>query len=377
MTKKKLNLYLFRGAKIIAANMASIVFCANPGCEQPGTNKCSACKMTPYCGSICQTADWSNHKLECPGHLRKVGMANLVKAQGFHGALQYSQALRYVDLAITNLKQLKDRPDEDIDEAMRCKFNSLSSSGRNREALECAKEWYCLYLTKHTHPPAIRAGFAVIESCIQNKEYFDAVLYARTSWETITLSRDSHIPDNKQEYFTSEGAHLLAKAIWSLARVGGIPAKEQQEAGVEAIMLVRRALEIRTQLFGAESVEVAGSMITLADVLGYFNNVDDDEVLRLYEQAKAIFVQRRGYLSWNVATCVYNLANACNNRGGRAHAAHDLDRCVANLEQALPHFREAARIYRAINRMDDAEEAACIEENLQRIAIVRAAATRG
>ena len=114
--------------------------CANPRCDQPGTNKCSACKTTPYCGPICQTADWPHHKEECPGHLRKVGMANLTKAREFHDANNYPQLLHHADLAATKLKQLKDRPVEDIDKAMNFKFNALNMMNRQREALECAKE---------------------------------------------------------------------------------------------------------------------------------------------------------------------------------------------------------------------------------------------
>ena len=354
--------------------------CACPGCDQPGTHKCSACKTKFYCGPKCQTADWPLHKEECPGLLRKVGMANLSKAQGFHTAQNWPQTLRYSDLAITKLKQLKDCPVEIIDQALNCKFDALNMMGRYREALECAKEWYCLYLTKHTHPPAILAGFALIESCIHNKEYTDAVLYAHTTWETLTLSRDSHIPDNEREEITARGAHLLAKALRKLARSGGMPAEEKQETGVEAITLARRALEINTQLHGPESRQVADDMLLLGTVLDDFNDVDDDEVLRLRERAKAIFARVQGSLSPNVAICEYNLGNAYNNRGGRAHAAHDLDRCVANLELALPRFREAARIYRAINRVDAADtvvrEVAQVEMNLLN-AIVRAAATRG
>ena len=158
--------------------------CANPGCDQPGTNKCSACKTTPYCGPICQTANWAHHKEECPGHLRKIGMAHLEKAEGFYLEHNCPQTIRHADLAATKLKQMKDRPVEDIDEALRCKYNALAFMGRYREALECAKEWYCLWPTKHTHPPAITASFSLIESCMFNKEYFDAALYARTLWET-------------------------------------------------------------------------------------------------------------------------------------------------------------------------------------------------
>ena len=71
--------------------------CSNPRCVFPGTSACSACKTTFYCGPICQTADWTHHKEECPGHLRKVGTANLVKAKGFLEQQNWTQVLRYSD----------------------------------------------------------------------------------------------------------------------------------------------------------------------------------------------------------------------------------------------------------------------------------------
>ena len=59
---------------------------------------------------------------------------------------------------------------------------------------------------------------------------------------------------------------------------------------------------------------------------------------------------------------------------------HDLDRCVANLELALPHYRKTVRIYRAINRGDDADSAAkivvIVEELLRQFAAETASATR-
>ena len=355
--------------------------CSNPGCDQPGTNKCSACKTTPYCGPICQTADWVLHKEECPGHLRKVGMANTQKAEGFHDQRNWQQTLRHASLAATKLKQLKDRPVEDIDEALKFKYNALLFMARHREALECAKEWYCLYLTNHTHPPAIRAGFCVIESCIHNKEFFDAVLYARTTWETLTLSRDSHIPDNERELFIAQGAFYLAKATFALADSGGIPAEKKLEAGREAIMLARRALEIHTQLNGTENRHIASDMSLLATLLDYFNQVDDDEVLRLYEQSIAIYARVYGSSSPNVAVGEYNLGITYRDIAKRAQTAHDLDRCVANLELALPRFREAVRVYRAINHVDKADQSAQVavdvEEVLQQAVALRAAATRG
>ena len=163
----------------------------------------------------------------------KVGMANLEKAMGFERANNLPQTIHYSNRAATKLKQMKDRPVEAIDKALNLKFDALNLAGRNNKAMECAKEWYLMYPTNHTHPPAILAGFALIESCIQNKEYTDALLYAHTAWETITLSRDSHIPDDKRQWFEAQGARYFAKAQWyfakaqfNLAQSEGIPAEQ-------------------------------------------------------------------------------------------------------------------------------------------------------
>ena len=353
--------------------------CSNLGCEKPGTNRCSACKTAPYCGPICQTADWAHHKEKCPGHLRKIGIIHLTKAQGFERERNWPMLLHHANIAATKLKLLKDRPVELIDDALRIKYNVLSFTGRNREALECAKEWYCMYPSNHTHPPAIHASFAVIESCGRNKEYFDAAIYARTVWETITLSRDSHIPDNLRERFTARGAIELARALWQLAAHGDMPAEEQKKTGVEAIMLARRALEINIQLFGADSEDTAIFMGTLADILDYFHDNDDDEVTRLYEKAIAIHTRLQGSLSVNVGIGKFNLATLYYNRARRARAAHDLDRCIANLDLAILCNVEAAPIFRAINHVENANKAARniieIEGWLQQITAERAAAT--
>ena len=358
--------------------MAKIGTCTCPGCDQPGPSLCASCRLVGYCCRTCQVEDWPRHKeVDCQGHLRKIGMSHLRKAKGFERDYNYVQLLRYSDLALVKLKQLNDRPIEAIDEALRLKFTAQNFTVRRREALECAKERYCMYLTRHTHPPAIIASFDLIESCIHNKEFSDAELYARTSWETITLSRDSHIPDDELEYFTSQGAYCLADAMLNLAQHGDIPPEANQTAGQEAIGLARRALEIRTQLYGLEHENVANAMSLLADALDYFNNVDDDEVLRLYEQSIAIQARVEGSSSVNVAVGNNNLALAYYKRSKRARAANDL-REMANLESALIHLREAARINRAINNMDRADKVAQyivkIEEKLRHCTIARAAA---
>ena len=169
------------------------------------------------------------------------------------------------------------------------------------------------------------------------------------------------------------GSYWLARATRNLAEAGGIPPEEIQKAGEEAIALARKALEIDTQLHGIESVKVAHDMRGLADVLDIFNDVDDDEILRLHEKANAIFRREEGSSSFNVAVGELNLSNAFWRRANRAQAANDMDRRIANLELAQPHYREAARIYRVVNHIDNADEAKLnaieTEENIRQIGI--------
>ena len=330
--------------------------CACPGCDQPGTNLCSACKTTPYCGPICQTADWAHHKEECPGHLRKTGLAHLEKARGFERAYNYLQALRYAELALTKLKLLKDRPLEALDDAYSFKTSSLQFLGRFGEAMENAKERYTMWaMTNIRHPRSIWAAFDLIDCCIHTEEFVDAELFARTAYEIINEKTDNIIPMDERPEILARGAYYLAQATYLLAKAGGIAPEAKQEAGVKAIALAREALELGTQLYGAESDNVAGDLGTLAGMLEFFNDEDDDdEILRLYLQAKAIFARVQGNSSPNVAVNENNLSITYRNRAKRAEAAHDLDRVVANLHLALPHLHEAARIFRTINRVDDA-----------------------
>ena len=309
-------------------------------------------------------------------------MAHLQKAKGFDRDHNWVQLLRYSDLALLKLKQLNDRPIKAIDDALTYKFTALNLMGHDKEALECAKEKYCLYLTKHTHPPAIDAAFDLIESCLHNKVYEDAELYARTTWETITLSRDSHIPEDRRQYFTAQGAYYLASAMFELAQNGDIPPEANQAVGQEAIALARRALEIHTQLHGLEHSDVANAMSILADALDHFNNVDDVEVLRLYEQSIVIQARVEGSSSVNVGLGEDNLANIYQKRAMRGRAANDLEGEMANLELALLHYREAARIYRLVKKVESADEseqcAVVAEEQLRELTTARAAAaTKG
>ena len=366
---------------------AEVTPCSNLGCDQPGTNQCSACKTTVYCSVICQTADWSHHKEECPGHLLKVGKANLEKAKGFKRERNWAQVLHFAEIAATKLKQLKDRRLETvlaINDAMEYKFDALQLMDRHKEALECAKECYTLWAMNHLrNPMSMVAALGLIQSCIQNGEFEDAERYARHAYFMIAEMTDNFIPVDKRPQFLADVSYWLAAAILGLAQAGGILPAEKQKAGKEAIELARKALELHTQLFGTECIQVASDTGILAGTLDYFNNVDDDEVLRLREQMIAIYRRLEGSLSVNVAVGEGNLGNAYSQRASRAEDANDLDRCLANLELALPHRREVARIYSAINHVEKADNAlrivAQVEEEIRliRIDIASTAARRG
>ena len=349
--------------------------CSNPGCDQPGTKACSACKTSFYCGPICQTADWTHHKEECDGHLRKVGKANLEKARVFGNQQNWVQSLRYGELAATKLKQLKDRRLETvqtIDKALGSKFDAYQRLGRHREALECAKECYTLWAMNHLrNPGSMEAALLLIQSCIHNKEYEDAENYARHAYFMIAEMADNFIPSDQYPQFLADASYWLAMAIFRWAEAGGIPPEGKQKAGEEAIKHARKALEIHTQLFEIENIRVAADIGTLADVLNTFSDVNDDEVARLMEQAISIFRRVEGVSSANLAIHNYKLANIYINRANRAAASNDMDRWKANSELILTHYREAARIYRAANLVD------MTDETLRNIAEIEAEIKKG
>ena len=366
--------------------MADIIAtCSAPGCSEPGTNKCSSCKITLYCSVACQTEDWVHHKEECQGRLRKLGEAHLQKAEGFDRVNNWTQTLRFSELALTMLKKLNPRPLEvviTIDNAMRIKINALSFMDQKKEMLECAKERYSLWAAGYMrHPGMLNAAFPLIAGLIHNEDYEQAHLIANTAYEMIINDTDNIIPENLRQQFLAQGSQLLALATFRLAESGSVAPEGKQKAGEEAIALARKALEINTQLHGAESEEIALDMSTLANVLQYFNGVDGDEIFRLYEQAIAIHRRLEGSLSPNVAANEKNLGNAYQVRADEARAAKDMDRYVVNLELSLTHIRDAERIYRAIHHIDAADRSAqhivAVEMELRRIAIVRAATTRG
>ena len=318
-----------------------------------------------------------------------MGKANLAKAQAQFGQRNLAQALHYAEVAATKLKQLKDRRLETvqlIDEALSHKFDCLQFMDQHREALECIKECYTLWaMNQMRNPGSINAALHLIQSCLHNGEYEDAEHYARHAMFMINDMTDNFIPSEQRPRFLADGSYYLAISMYKLAMSGGIPPEAKQKAGEEAIALARQALEIRTQLHGSESAKVAVNIGGLADILDYFNDIDDDEVPRLYQQSNAITSRVEGSSSLNVAVGENNMGNSYYKRARRAHAANDLDRELANLELALTHFREAARIYRTINHVDKADAAlrpiTVVEEQIgiarAVVAAAAAAATRG
>ena len=335
------------------AEVSEVKPCSNPECEQPGTSACSACKTSFYCGPICQTADWAHHKEECDGHLRKLGIANIAKAKTFHDDKNWVQTLRYAELAATKLKKLKDRRLETvklIDEALTYKYAALQAMEHHSKALECVKENYTLWAMNHMrNSNSIRVALLLIQSCLHNSQFEDAHTYAHHAMFMINDMTDNFIPSNERPVFLSEGSYWLGRAIFALAQAGGIPSNEKQKAGEEATKYIRQALEIHTKYLGTECPQVAADMIIIADVLDYFNDVDNDEVPRLYEQSIAISSRLEGVNSVNVAVGNNNLGSAYKTRAVRAKAANDMDRCITNLELSLPHYREAVRIYLVLN----------------------------
>ena len=317
--------------------------------------------------------------------MRKVGTAHLEKAKGFERERNWVQTLRYGELAATMLKQLKDRrleTVEAINDALICQFNALQFMGRHKEALECAEERYTLWAMNHIrNPGSIASALALIQSCIHNKKYEDAECYARHAMFMINDRTDNFIPVDQRPQFLADGSYLLALSIHRLTLAGSIPPEEKQKAGEESIALSRKALEMHTQLCGTESVAVAADMCALADILEYFNNVDDNEILRLMEQAIAIFSRVEGSSSLNVGLRKTSLGNTYVNRANRAEAVNDLDQCIANLELALPHYRKAAVAYRAINHVDNVDDTlrtvVLIEENIRQIEFARASLSLG
>ena len=336
--------------------------CSNLGCEQPGTKQCSACTTTPYCGPICQKADWPRHSLECRGHLLSVGMKHIKNAKKFDDQRNYVESLRCSEMALSKLNLLKDRPlavVSVIGDAMSYKFNALNFLDRNKEALECATEKYNMWATTNArNPNTVRAALPLIDSLIQNKQFEKAHLIAGTVYEMTMHPTTYDIPDDLQQPLLAYASSYLAHATYKLAQAGCIPSEEKQKAGEEAIALARKAIELHTQLHGADSEETVGDMSTLANVLDYFLDVDDDEAVHLFEQVIAIRSRSQGPQSVNVASNKSNLASVYANRANRAQRDDDPDRALKNWMLALPYYLESYRIYQVINFMDRADHVA-------------------
>ena len=256
--------------------------CCAPQCTKPGTSLCASCRLVGYCCRECQLEDWPRHKEECQGHLRKTGIAHLVKAQGLpKQASNLLQVLRCCDLALAKLNLLNDKPLEAISEALGMKADALGNMSKFKESLECTKEWWTLWSTARgpSHPTTINATFSYIQCLIFNEEFVEAESRSRKLYETINSNNDeeNRIPEDKRQLYLARGAGHLAQAIYQLAKAGGIPPEEQPKAGQEAIALAQKSLEINTEIYGAESAEVVDDKQVLQVISGYFNSSENDQ----------------------------------------------------------------------------------------------------
>ena len=135
-----------------------------------------------------------------------------------------------------------------------------------------------------------------IQSLIHSQKYADAEKCAYNLWEILNTNNhvDNELPSGERESYIARGAQYYAQAIFRLGDSGVIPPGEKEKAGEDAIMLARKAMELNTQLYGANDNKVAFSMQVLAQVLGCFVSPNVEEITRLYEQAIAIFSRTEG-----------------------------------------------------------------------------------
>ena len=112
-------------------------------------------------------------------------------------------------------------------------------------------------------------------------DYEQAVLIARTAHDMVVNDTENIIPADKFSFLHAQAYEYLACALFRLSDSGRVPRAEKTKTGEEAIALARKALELHTELEGEDSYQVAKVCNTLADALDHFNNVGDDEILRL------------------------------------------------------------------------------------------------
>ena len=235
------------------------------------------------------------------------------------------------------------------------KSDALCFTNWMKECLEYSTERYNLWALARgpAHPDTIDATFQLIQSLMHNKDYANAEKCAYHLWDILNTNNheDNRIPADKLQEYLARGAMEYARATLALAEAGGFPPAEIKKAGEEAIVLARKSLAIRMEQDGMDgTVEVAASMLTLTQVLQYFNDVDD-EVLRLYQQSIAIHARVEGRLSYNVAVGEFNLGNAYNLQATKVptmFTINDQEVCLANWDRALARYREAARTFTAI-----------------------------
>jgi len=197
----------------------------------------------------------------------------------------------------------------------------------------------------------VDAAFQLIQSLMHCKDYAQAEKVAFNLWDILSTHNCVDIPADRYQEYLARGAMEYARAILAFAEVDGSPPSEKQQAGEEAIVLARRSLAIRMEQDANGTAEMAASMLTLTQVLQYFNDVND-EVLRLYQQSIAIHTRVEGRSSYNVAVGEFNLGNAYYLLATKEIPAlftiNDQETRLVNWDLALSRYRDAARTFTAI-----------------------------
>ena len=129
-----------KGGGSTHSNDTTAALCLRPGCFQPGTKFCASCKTAGYCCAKCQTDDWPRHKGFCEGHLLKMGKDYLGKAVAYDEDEDWSNALKYCDLALAKLIRLNMCPYEDMFTAFDRKIKALRALGRHEEARQISND---------------------------------------------------------------------------------------------------------------------------------------------------------------------------------------------------------------------------------------------
>lgn len=164
------------------------------------------------------------------------------------------------------------------------KGNNLMMQERNSEAKSVFEESYNLVVTAHdpVHPLVLQAGDLLINSCLLNKEYYDAERFSRFCYQSLTRPIDSESEE------VASVARSLAEATYHLIVSKGVEGGDL----LEAEMLSRKSLRICEKFYGRNHFTAVSILSTLSNILR-LKGGHDDEVKSLLEQCRTITISDR------------------------------------------------------------------------------------